>query len=75
MLGNSKNAVRIIENYLKLKGKDIDINEFYDLRDWSLIVKRLPKNLPIGFDDFLEYLSGVLAEYDKNLIYEFSWGL
>lgn len=73
MLGNSKKAIQIMDEYLQ--GKDVNVDEFYDLRDWSLIVKRFPENLPIEFDHFWEYLVRVLTEKDKELIYQFSWGI
>ena len=66
MLGNSNNAIRNIKA-LSAHGNSIDL---YNLRDWSVIVKRHPENQPGDFDIFLNLLNKNINDYDKDRIYE-----
>ena len=54
---------------------DFDIDELYDLRDWGLVVKRFPSNLPEGFDEFYDRVSKILLDIDSQSIYQLTGGI
>jgi tetratricopeptide (TPR) repeat protein len=73
MFGSLPSALHSIEEYLR--SKDIDMDEFYDLRDWGAVVKRFPEHLPEGFDDFYERINNILLDFDSNSIYKLNIGI